>query len=130
MPLIVAYRNGAAVRLSEVGDVVDSVQDLRNAGFNREFQFIIGFANAGKDDVCGWHARRHRPVHEQIRQRTRGRFQNRRQIVRRNVRASQVEVCRASVKRAVADEHQPQRFTSIRLHIGQRLFQALAVGVG
>jgi multidrug efflux pump len=32
MPLIVAYRNGAAVRLTDVADVVDSVQDLRNAG--------------------------------------------------------------------------------------------------
>ena len=32
MPLIVAYRNGAAVRLTDVGEVVDSVQDLRNAG--------------------------------------------------------------------------------------------------
>ena len=32
IPLIVAYRNGAAVRLSDVGDVVDSVEDLRNAG--------------------------------------------------------------------------------------------------
>jgi multidrug efflux pump len=32
MPLIVAYRNGAAVRLSDVAEVVDSVQDLRNAG--------------------------------------------------------------------------------------------------
>src|SRR3954453_10064474 len=32
LPLIVAYRNGAAVRLSDVADVVDSVQDLRNAG--------------------------------------------------------------------------------------------------
>ncbi|HXZ95851.1 MAG TPA: multidrug efflux RND transporter permease subunit [Burkholderiales bacterium] len=32
LPLIVTYRNGAAVRLSDVGDVVDSVQDLRNAG--------------------------------------------------------------------------------------------------
>jgi len=32
LPLIVAYRNGSAVQLSEVGDVVDSVQDLRNAG--------------------------------------------------------------------------------------------------
>jgi multidrug efflux pump len=32
MPLIVSYRNGAAVRLTDVGDVVDSVQDLRNAG--------------------------------------------------------------------------------------------------
>ena len=31
-PVIVTYRNGAAVRLSDLGDVVDSVQDLRNAG--------------------------------------------------------------------------------------------------
>jgi multidrug efflux pump len=30
--LVVAYRNGAAVRLSDVGDVVDSVEDLRNEG--------------------------------------------------------------------------------------------------
>ena len=33
LPVIVAYRNGAAVRLSDLGEVVDSVQDLRNAGF-------------------------------------------------------------------------------------------------
>jgi multidrug efflux pump len=32
IPLIVTYRNGAAVRLSDVADVVDSVEDLRNAG--------------------------------------------------------------------------------------------------
>ncbi|MFO1396695.1 MAG: multidrug efflux RND transporter permease subunit [Burkholderiales bacterium] len=32
LPLIVAYRNGAAVHLTDVGTVVDSVQDLRNAG--------------------------------------------------------------------------------------------------
>jgi multidrug efflux pump len=32
LPLIVAYRNGSAVRLTDLGDVVDSVQDLRNAG--------------------------------------------------------------------------------------------------
>jgi multidrug efflux pump len=32
LPIIVAYRNGAPVRLSDVGDVVDSVQDLRNYG--------------------------------------------------------------------------------------------------
>jgi multidrug efflux pump len=32
LPLIIAYRNGAAVRLSDVAEVVDSVQDLRNAG--------------------------------------------------------------------------------------------------
>jgi len=34
LPLIVAYRNGAAVRLADIGDVVDSVQDLRNAGLS------------------------------------------------------------------------------------------------
>jgi len=32
LPLIVAYRNGAAVRLSDVAEVRDSVQDIRNAG--------------------------------------------------------------------------------------------------
>jgi multidrug efflux pump len=32
IPLIVTYRRGAAVRLSDLGEVVDSVQDLRNAG--------------------------------------------------------------------------------------------------
>ena len=32
LPLIVAYRGGRAVHLSDVGEVVDSVQDLRNAG--------------------------------------------------------------------------------------------------
>jgi len=34
LPLIVAYRNGAAVRLPDVATVVDSVQDLRNAGMS------------------------------------------------------------------------------------------------
>jgi multidrug efflux pump len=34
MPLVVAYRNGAAVRLTDVGDVQDSVEDLRNAGYS------------------------------------------------------------------------------------------------
>jgi len=32
-PLIVAYRNGSAVRLTDIADVVDSVEDLRNAGY-------------------------------------------------------------------------------------------------
>ena len=32
IPIIVAHRSGAAVRLSDVADVTDSVQDLRNAG--------------------------------------------------------------------------------------------------
>ena len=31
-PLVVAWQNGAPVRLSDVADVVDSVQDVRNAG--------------------------------------------------------------------------------------------------
>ncbi len=32
LPLVVSYRNGAAIRLADVAEVVDSVQDLRNAG--------------------------------------------------------------------------------------------------
>jgi multidrug efflux pump len=32
LPIIVAFRNGAAVRLGDLGEVVDSVQDLRNHG--------------------------------------------------------------------------------------------------
>ncbi len=32
LPLIVAFRNGAAVRLGDVAEVTDSVQDTRNAG--------------------------------------------------------------------------------------------------
>ena len=31
-PLVIAYRNGSAVQLSDVADVEDSVQDLRNEG--------------------------------------------------------------------------------------------------
>jgi multidrug efflux pump len=31
-PLIIAYRNGAPVRLTDVGDVVDQVENIRNAG--------------------------------------------------------------------------------------------------
>jgi multidrug efflux pump len=34
VPLVVAYRNNAAVRLTDVGTVEDSVEDLRNAGFS------------------------------------------------------------------------------------------------
>ncbi|HXU42445.1 MAG TPA: efflux RND transporter permease subunit, partial [Burkholderiales bacterium] len=32
LPLVLSYRNGAAVRLQDVAEVVDSVQDIRNAG--------------------------------------------------------------------------------------------------
>src|SRR5258708_4653638 len=42
IPLIVAYRNGSAVRLSDVADVVDSVEDLRNAGIaNRKPSVLV-----------------------------------------------------------------------------------------
>ena len=34
LPLIIAYRNGAPVRLSDVADVQDSVQDLRNTALS------------------------------------------------------------------------------------------------
>lgn len=33
LPLVVAYRNGAAVRLSDLGTVIDSVENQRSAGF-------------------------------------------------------------------------------------------------
>src|SRR6201996_8329640 len=40
--LVVAYRNGAAVRLSDVGEVVDSVEDLRNLGLmNNECSVLV-----------------------------------------------------------------------------------------
>ncbi len=32
-PLVVGYRNGNAIRLSDLGEIVDSVEDLRNEGF-------------------------------------------------------------------------------------------------
>jgi len=32
-PLIIAYHNGTAVRVKDVGQVVDSVEDLRNSGY-------------------------------------------------------------------------------------------------
>jgi len=41
-PIIVSYRNGGAVRLGDVANVVDSVQDLRNAGFaNGKFAVLV-----------------------------------------------------------------------------------------
>ncbi|AHG18996.1 multidrug transporter [Chania multitudinisentens RB-25] len=40
-PLIVHYHNGAAVRLSDVANVIDSVQDVRNAGMSNAKPAII-----------------------------------------------------------------------------------------
>lgn len=41
LPIIVAYRNGAAVRLSDVAEVIDSVQDLRNEGIANGKQAVL-----------------------------------------------------------------------------------------
>ena len=41
LPLIVSYRKGAAVRLGDLGEVVDSMQDLRNAGMYDGKQAIL-----------------------------------------------------------------------------------------
>ena len=40
-PLIVAYHNGMAVRVSDIGEAVDSVEDLRNAGFFNKHPAVI-----------------------------------------------------------------------------------------
>ncbi len=32
-PLVIAYHNGAAVRIADVGEAVDSVEDIRNSGY-------------------------------------------------------------------------------------------------
>ena len=41
MPLIVAYRNGTAVRISDVGQAIDSVEDVRNAGYFNGYPAIL-----------------------------------------------------------------------------------------
>ena len=45
-PLVIAYRNGNAVRLSDVAEVVDSVEDLRNAGFANGAPSILAILTA------------------------------------------------------------------------------------
>ncbi len=40
-PLIIAYRNGAPVRLKDVADVQDSVENRRNAGFSNGKQAVL-----------------------------------------------------------------------------------------
>jgi multidrug efflux pump len=44
-PLIVAYKNGAAVRVSDVGEAVDSVEDLRNAGYSNGSPSVVVTVN-------------------------------------------------------------------------------------
>ena len=52
-PLIIGYRNGAAVRLSDVADVVDSTQDVRNAGYlnGKESVVLILFRQPGANII-------------------------------------------------------------------------------
>jgi AcrB/AcrD/AcrF family. len=41
LPLIVSYRNGAPVRIADLGEVVDSVEDLRNTGLKNGKQSVL-----------------------------------------------------------------------------------------
>jgi len=52
-PLIVGYHNGAAVRLSDVADVVDSTQNIRTAGYmdGTRAIFIIIFRQPGANII-------------------------------------------------------------------------------
>jgi multidrug efflux pump len=52
-PLIIGYHNGAAVRLSDVADVVDSTQNLRTAGYmdGTRAVFIIIFRQPGANII-------------------------------------------------------------------------------
>ncbi|MGZ5031623.1 MAG: multidrug efflux RND transporter permease subunit [Usitatibacter sp.] len=48
-PIVVAYRNGAAVRLGDLGDVVDSVQDIRNYGMANGKPAVLMIINRQPD---------------------------------------------------------------------------------
>ena len=52
-PLIVTYRNGAPVRVGDLGEVVDSVEDLRNAGYanGKAAVLVIVFRQPGANII-------------------------------------------------------------------------------
>jgi multidrug efflux pump len=52
-PLIIAYRNGSAVHVSDVGQAVDSVEDLRNAGYanGKPSVLVIVFRQPGANII-------------------------------------------------------------------------------
>ena len=52
-PLVIGYHNGAAVRLSDVADVIDSTQNLRTAGYmdGTRAVFIIIFRQPGANII-------------------------------------------------------------------------------
>jgi multidrug efflux pump len=55
IPLVVAYQNGAAVRLSDLGEVRDSVEDLRNAGLanGKPSVLLVIFRQPGANIIDG-----------------------------------------------------------------------------
>jgi multidrug efflux pump len=52
-PLVIAYRNGRAVRVSDVGEAVDSVEDLRQAGYanGKPSVLVIVFRQPGANII-------------------------------------------------------------------------------
>ncbi len=42
-PLVIAYKNGAPVRVSDVGQAVDSVEDIRNSGYSNGKPSVVVF---------------------------------------------------------------------------------------
>ncbi len=56
LPLIVAYRNGAPVRLTDIADVRDSVEDLRNEGLanGKPAVLLILFRQPGANIIEPW----------------------------------------------------------------------------
>ena len=52
-PLIVGYHNGAAIRLSDVAQVIDSTQDVRNAGYlnGKESVVLLIFRSPGANII-------------------------------------------------------------------------------
>ncbi len=52
--LVIAYRNGAAVRLSDVGEVIDSVENIRNAGLanGKASVLVILFSQPGANIIA------------------------------------------------------------------------------
>ena len=52
-PLIIGYKNGAAVRLSDVAQVIDSTEDVRNAGYlnGKESVVLIIFRSPGANII-------------------------------------------------------------------------------
>ena len=52
-PLVIAYRNGSAVHIADVGEAVDSVEDLRNAGYanGKPSVLVIVFRQPGANII-------------------------------------------------------------------------------